>query len=112
MPEVFGPWGTVTAAGAVLFLAFAFFRALNKGTLWTGKQHAESMSQKDEIIAIQKERGDKLEAGYGEQVRQNGILVDQLETFGYFIKNADRVTGQTPRTGDVSTVEGPGHVRT
>lgn len=112
MEQFFGSWSTLTAAGVVLILAGMFFRALSTGTLWTGKQHDESMAQKDEIIAIQKERGDKVEAAYGEQVRQNGVLVDQLRIFGHFIEDADRVNRKTPNSGDGNSVEGSDYVRT
>lgn len=112
MEQFFGSWSTLTAAGVVLILAGMFFRALSTGTLWTGKQHDESMTQKNEIIDIYKTRGDKLEVGYAEQVRQNGILVEQLRVFGHFIEDADRVAGKAPNSGDSSSVEGSGHVRT
>lgn len=112
MEQLLGSWTTLTAAGVLLLGGFAYFRALSRGTLWTGKQHDESMAQKDEIIGIYKARGDKLEIGYAEQVRQNSTLVEQLKIFGHFIEDADRVTGKAPSTGDSSNVEGPGHVRT
>ncbi len=112
MEQFFGSWSTLTAAGVVLILAGMFFRALSTGTLWTGKQHDESMAQKNEIISIYKDRGDKLEAGLAEQIRQNGLLVEQGEAWVHFIKDADKVRESAPRTGDSSSVEGSGHVRT
>lgn len=86
--------------------------ALNRGTLWTGKQHAESMAQKDEIIGIWKAAAEKAETALVEQVRQNGLLVNQGEAFTHFIRDADRVRAQTPISGVSVDAEGTGHVRT
>lgn len=112
MEQFFASWGNLSAGGAILIIALSYFVALNRGTLWTGKQHQESMAQKDEIIGIYKASDAKKDVALTEQIRQNGILVSQLEAFGHFIKDADRVRAQAPSTGDSGNAEGSSYVRT
>lgn len=110
-PELSG-FGALTPWGLILLMLAAFFFLLTRGKLYTGGQHQEAMNAKDEIIAIYKSADDKKDAALTEATRQNGILVDQLKVFGHFIEDADRVASTAPRTGDISSVEGSGHVRT
>lgn len=110
-PELSG-FGALTPWGLILLMLASFFFLLSRSKLYTGGQHDEAMKAKNEIIAIHEKRGDKLEVALAEQVRQNGLLVDQGEAFKHFIQDADRVAAKAPRTGDSDSVEGSDHVRT
>lgn len=112
MEQFLGGWSAITPLGLVIIILLVFYMSLNRGTLWTGKQHQESMNQKDEIIGIWKAAAEKAETALAEQVRQNGLLVNQGEAFTHFINDADRVRSQTPNSGAGGNPEGSPYVRT